>query len=230
MVASFDLTFGGNDFSSFRNKETDNLDGLVDQATSVASKVDDKSLNTIGLYHSVECCEKLLRGVGSEFVEEDITNRIVQYGSTTDSRQMYVAARYLLGNQLAIAFEYDLNSSSRFTTQVVGYLFGIFALAVKTIYLDKSVARQQTCQLSRHALVELVDVNIAISVHDERSNTTIFALGKAAEFVVLAFGDIEGVWINLVEHIVDAGFDEVVVVERIHIVDIQLAHDIGING
>jgi hypothetical protein len=33
-----------------------------------------------------------------------------------------------------------------------------------------------------------------------------------------------------VEHVVDARFDEVIVVEGIHIVDIQLAHDIGVDG
>ena len=84
--------------------------------------------------------------------------------------------------------------------------------------------------MGRHAFVEFVNIDIAIAVHDERAHATILALRHAAQFVVLALGDIDGIWVDLVEHVVDARLDEIVVVEGVHVVDVQLAHDVGVDG
>ena len=148
----------------------------------------------------------------------------------TYGRQVDVTTRYLFGNQLAIALKNNFDSCTWFATQAIGYLLGVLAIAVHSIHLDKAVTRKKSCLLGRHTFVEFVDVHIAITIHDDTTHTAVLALCHATQFIILALGNILGIWIHLVEHIIDTRLDEIIVVERIHIVDIQLTHHIGVDS
>ena len=103
---------------------------------------------------------------------------------------MNIAACYLLGQELAIALQDNLNGGAWFTAQFVGHLFGVLTWAVHAVHFDKSIAWQESCFLRGHAFIEFVDIDIAIAVHDDTTYAAVLALCHTAQFVVFTFGDI----------------------------------------
>ena len=68
--------------------------------------------------------------------------------------------------------------------------------------------------------VWIADIDIAIALHNDSSNTSVLALGHHTEIIVFALRHIDGIWVHLPEHSIDASSDEFVIVEGINIVHI----------
>ena len=130
---------------------------------------------------------------------------------------MDVATLQLFGNQCAIALYDHSERSARFTTKTIADLFGGFSVAVHTVHRNEAVSSPQSCFCSRHIFVRIADKYVAIALHDNCANASILASGHHTQVIVLTLRHIDGIRIYLTEHSIDAGFDEFVVVECVHV-------------
>ena len=206
LVPLVGLAPGGDDFRSFRNEQVDDADALVEQATSIAPKVEHQPLHAGGIPKGHQGLAHLSGRTAGEFGEVDVARAVVEHAGIGDGRNANLGPLHLeFESPPAIgAVDADGHRTAGFALKQVGDGLGVhvrFHLA--PVDVEDDVSRTQARLVRRVSFVDLHNRHPALHRLDEGANAPVFARVHEPDVLDPRFGIVDGVGVQLVEHGVD---------------------------
>ena len=118
------------------------------------------------------------------------------------------------------------HGSARLSLHPVAALLALQALCRHTIYLDDLVAADKTIFMCRRIGIRLVDDDIILLLlMDDSTDTAVCIPEHHVQILILLFRNIDGIWIQVLEHGIHACAHDTVQRERVYIGTVEFHKD-----
>ena len=209
VVGCHHLAFGLHNLQVLGCEEVDDVDGFIEQTTTIAAKVEDDFLGSF-LFQGDDGFAHIFGTAFGELSQEDVSGiahqALIGDGGDFDASACNLEVACLL-------FSWTLNTKHEggagFATQQVTHFCGVHAFQVFVVNLQQHIAHLQTHFGSRHVNVGLLNDDGGVFPHaDDGTDAAIFACGHHLQLSHVFLGIELGVDVQIVGHGIDADADD----------------------
>ena len=225
------LAFGGDDRLAFGDEEVDDVNGFVEQASTVPTDVDDEALQVMVFLHVQDMLFHLVGCILGEAAETYVADAVFEHRGVGDVVDLDFFPFQGLGEGLVGAIAPDLDGyiGAGLSFEEFTDLFGVLLMGVHAVDFQDDVTSLKTSLLRRPSLVRVGDPDVFAVILDQSTDATVFARGHELVAFDFRLRNEDGVGVQSAKHGIDGSLVEFGRVDLVHIVQVQLPEEAVVN-